>query len=89
MVEHCTIDAYKVRCCRVLHCISILKTLHNSLVLYIFTGDAEDPGQVYYWGPFFILKKVTLNYYIIQPKVDKSSRGQMDNSLMRTLLPIS
>ena len=43
MVEYCTIDAYKVRCCRVLHCISILKTLHNSLVLYIFTGDADDP----------------------------------------------
>ena len=43
MVEYCTIDAYKVRCFRVLHCISILKTLHNSLVLHIFTGDAEDP----------------------------------------------
>ena len=40
-------------------------------------------------GTLLYLKKPTLNYYIIQPKVDKSSKGQMDNSLMRTLLPIS
>ena len=46
----------------------------------------EAPGQVYYWGPFFILKNLPLTiYYIIHPKVDKSTRGQMDNSCNHTI----